>query len=165
VAAFAWRGGRLEPFAEGPSLGRFGRWAHLLGVADVEGAGRPQVVVMRTPHTNATLQVFEVAPPRLALRTERPGGPTHAFGSRNMDQVALADMAGSGHPQIAAPDGRRRRIVAMEWLGGGLLERWGYDLGGPISSNLVVADLAGGGLLDLAVADAGGNLHALLSRR
>ena len=53
----------------------------------------------------------------------------------------------------------------MEWLSGSLLERWGYDLGGPISSNLVVADLAGGGLLDLAVADAAGNLHVLLSRR
>jgi hypothetical protein len=138
---------------------------HLLGVADVEGAGRPQVVGMRTPHANPVLQVFDVAPPRLALRTERPGGPTHAFGSRNMDQAALADLGGSGHPQILAPDGRRRRIVAMEWLSGSLLERWGYDLGGPISSNLVVADLAGGGLLDLAVADAAGNLHVLLSRR
>jgi hypothetical protein len=34
-----------------------------------------------------------------------------------------------------------------------------------VASNLAVADLAGGGLLDLAVADAGGNLHVLLSRR
>jgi hypothetical protein len=165
VVAFAWRGGRLEPFAEGPPLGKFGRWMHLLGVADMEGAGRPQVVGMRTPHANGILQVFDVAPPRLALRTERPGGSTHAFGSRNMDQVALADLAGSGHPQIVAPAGRRRRVVAMEWLGGALLERWGYELGGPVASNLVVADLAGGGLLDLAVADAGGNLHVLLSRR
>ena len=165
VVAFAWRGGRLEPFAEGPALGKFGRWIHLLGVADMEGAGRPQVVGMRTPDANGVLQVFDVAPPRLALRTERSGGSTHAFGSRNLDQVALADLAGNGHPQIVVPHGRRRRIVAMEWLGGGLLERWGYELGGPIASNLVVADLAGGGLLDLAVADAGGNLHVLLSRR
>lgn len=165
VVALTWRGGHLEPFAEGLALGKFGRWVHLLGVADVEGAGRPQVVALRTPHTGGILQVFDVALPRLTLRTERPGLSTHAFGSRNLDQVAMADLDGGGHPQIVAPDKRRRRILAMEWLGGALLERWGYDLTGPIASNLVVADLAGGGLLDLAVADAAGNLHVLLSRR
>ncbi len=159
------RGGRLEPFAEGPALGKFGRWIHLLGVADLEGTGRPQVVGLRTPHIGGILQVFDVVPPRLVLRTERPGLSTHALGSRNLDQAAMADLAGSGHPQIVAPDKRRRRILAMEWLGEGLLERWAYDLAAPITSNLVVADLAGGGLLDLAVADAGGNLHVLLSRR
>lgn len=165
VLALAWRGGRLEPFAEGPTLGRFGRWTHLLGVADVEGAGRPQVVALRTPDSGGILQVFDVVPPRLVLRTERPGVSTHALGSRNLDQAAMADLDGGGRPQIVAPDKRRRRILAMEWLGGGLLERWSYELGGTIRSNLVVADLAGGGLLDLAVADAAGNLHVLLSRR
>ncbi len=165
AVAFAWRGGHLEPFAEGPSLGRFGRWLHLLGAADVEGGGRPQVVGVRTPHVDGALQVLEVAPPRLVLRSERLGISTHAWGSRNVDQAALADLGGIGHPQIVAPDRRRRRLLAMEWLGGGLLERWGYDLAAPIASNLVVADLAGGGMLDLAVADAAGNLHVLLSRR
>ena len=165
LVALTWRGGRLEPFAEGPPVGQAGRWVHLLGVGDVAGGRRPHVVSLRTPHIGGILQAFEVAPPRLVLRGERPGLSTHAIGSRNLDQVALADLNGSGRPQIVAPDRQRRKIVGVEWLGGGLLERWSYVLAGPVSSNLVVADLDGGGLLDLAVADASGTLHVLRSRR
>lgn len=165
VLALAWRGGRLEPFAEGPTFGRPGRWVHLLGVADLEGNGRPHVVVQRAPHIGGTLQSLEVQPPRLVPRVERPGFGSHAINSRNLDQVAMGDLNGDNRPQIIGPDRQRQRLLALEWLGGGLLERWSYGLGGPISSNLVIADLAGGGLLDLAVADAKGNLHVLLSRR
>ncbi len=165
VLALAWRGGRLEPFAEGPTFGRPGRWVHLLGVADLEGNGRPHIVLQWAPHVGGTLQSLEVLPPRLVPRAERPGLGSHAIGSRNLEQVAMADLNGDNRPQIIGPDRQRQRLLAVEWLGGGLLERWSYGLGGPIASNLVVADLAGGGLLDLAVADAKGNLHVLLSRR
>jgi hypothetical protein len=55
-------------------------------------------------------------------------------------------------------------LAALELTNGRWEERWAVQLGGTVQSNLLVDDLDGDGLLDLAVADRRA-LHVFLSVR
>jgi hypothetical protein len=71
-------------------------------------------------------------------------------------------MSGSGRLQIIVPRQSREVLAALELSGTRWEERWALQLGSPIQSNLLVADLDGDGLLDLVVADRRA-LHVFLS--
>ncbi len=142
ILVLGWRDAGLEFLAEGPAFGQKNRWVHVIGAADLSGDGIPELI-----------------PSAKAL-----GYSSHAVGSRNQDQAAIANMSGSGRLQIILPRQSREVLVALELSGTRWEERWALQLGSPIQSNLVVADLDGDGLLDLVVADRRA-LHVFLSIR
>ena len=73
-------------------------------------------------------------------------------------------MSGNGRLQIILPRQSRDVLAALELSNGRWEERWALQFAGPVQSNLLVHDLDGDGLLDLAVADRRG-LHVFLSVR
>ncbi|HUO63059.1 MAG TPA: hypothetical protein VMT97_05120, partial [Terriglobales bacterium] len=83
---------------------------------------------------------------------------------RNQDQAVIADMSGNGRLEVILPRQSRDALAALEVSNGRWEERWALQLVGPVQSNLLVDDLDGDGLLDLAVADRRG-LHVFLSVR
>lgn len=163
VSALAWDGGRLIPVAEAPAFGRSNRWTNLVGAADLDGDGVPEVLTVHTPHTGGVLAAYHRKDAALVAVARAPGYSSHAIGSRNQEEAALADLNGNGHPEVVLPRQSRDTLAGLELAGGQFVERWTYHLRGAIASNLVIADLDGDGLLDLAVADAHG-LHVLLSQ-
>jgi hypothetical protein len=164
VAAFSWDGSRIVPFAEAPAIGRPNRWTNLLGAADLDGDGVVEVLTVHTPHIGGVLTAYHRKEAALVPVAHARGYSTHAIGSRNQDQAAVADLDGNGWAEVILPRQSRDTLAGLELAGHEFVERWTYRLRGPIASNLVIADLDGDGLLDLAVADTKG-LHVLLSRR
>lgn len=163
VAALAWNGSRLVPFAEAPALGRQNRWTNVLGAADLDGDGVPEVLTVHTPHIGGVLTAYHRKDSALVAVAHASGYSSHAVGSRNQDQAAVADLNGNGRPEVILPRQSRDSLAGLELTGAQFVERWTFRLRGTISSNLVIADLDGDGLLDLGVADTHG-LHVLLSR-
>jgi hypothetical protein len=153
----------LAVIAEGPPVGAGFRWTHVLGAADLAGDGVPLVLAVRTPHLGGVLTAYRRRGRVLVPVAQAAGYSSHALGSRNLEQAVLADLDGNGRPEVILPRQSRRALAGLELAGTRFLERWGLDLAGPLSSNLVVADLDGDGLLDLALGDARG-LRVLLSR-
>ena len=164
ILVLGWRDAGLEFLAEGPAFGQKNRWVHVIGAADLSGDGIPELIAVNTPHLTGVLVAYNRRAASLIPSAKALGYSSHAVGSRNQDQAAIANMSGSGRLQIILPRQSREVLVALELSGTRWEERWALQLGGPIQSNLVVADLDGDGLLDLVVADRRA-LHVFLSIR
>jgi len=164
ILVLGWRDASLEFLAEGPAFGQKNRWVHVIGAADLSGDGIPELIAVNTPHLTGVLVAYNRRAAALIPSAKALGYSSHAVGSRNQDQAAIANMSGSGRLQIILPRQSREVLAALELSGTRWEERWALQLGGPIQSNLVVADLDGDGLLDLAVADRRA-LHVFLSSR
>jgi hypothetical protein len=162
VLALSRSEGRWELLALARPIGQPRRWEHTIGVGDLDGSGTPTVVSVRTPHVGGVLQALRRKGSGLEIIARRPGVGSHVLGSRNMDQVAIADLDGNGRPEVVVPVQARDAVLGVELAGNRFVDRWRLPLGGPIISNVVVADLDGDGRLDLAVADAAG-LRVFLS--
>lgn len=164
VLVLGWRDAGLEPLAEGPAFGLSNRWAHVIGAADVTGDGIPELLAVNTPHYSGVLVAYERRAASLIPLAKALGYSSHAFGSRNQDQAVIADMSGNGRLEVILPRQNRDVLAALELSSGRWEERWALQLTGPPQSNLLVDDLDGDGLLDLAVADRRA-LHVFLSVR
>ena len=164
VLVLGWREAGLEPLAEGPAFGLSRRWAHVIGAADVTGDGIPELLAVNTPHYSGVLVAYERRASSLLPLAKALGYSSHSFGSRNQDQAVIADMSGNGRLEVILPRQGRDVLAALELTSGRWEERWALQLGGPVQSNLLVDDLDGDGLLDLAVADRRA-LHVFLSVR
>jgi len=164
VMALGWREGGLERLAEGAAFGQSNRWVHVIGAADLSGDSIPELIAVNTPHLAGVLVAYERRGNVLVPTAKALGYSSHALGSRNQDQAAIADMSGNGRLQIILPRQGRDMLAALEMSNGRWEERWALQLAGPVQSNLLVHDLDGDGLLDLAVADRRG-LHVFLSVR
>jgi len=164
VMALGWREGGLERLAEGAAFGQSNRWVHVIGAADLSGDSIPELIAVNTPHLAGVLVAYERRGNVLVPTAKALGYSSHALGSRNQDQAAIADMSGNGRLQIILPRQSRDVLAALEMSSGRWEERWALQLAGPVQSNLLVHDLDGDGLLDLAVADRRG-LHVFLSVR
>ena len=164
VLVLGWRETGLEPLAEGPAFGLSNRWVHVIGAADVTGDGIPELLAVNTPHFSGVLVAYERRAASLVPLAKALGYSSHALGSRNQDQAVIADMSGNGRLEVILPRQSRDVLAALELSNGRWEERWALQLTGPVQSNLLVDDLDGDGLLDLAVADRGG-LHVFLSVR
>jgi len=164
VLVLGWREMGLEPLAEGPTFGLSNRWVHVIGAADVTGDGIPELLAVNTPHFSGVLVAYERHAASLIPLAKALGYSSHVLGSRNQDQAVIADMSGNGRLEVILPRQSRDVLAALELSNGRWEERWALQLVGPVQSNLLVDDLDGDGLLDLAVADRRG-LHVFLSVR
>lgn len=164
VLALSRTEGRWDLLALGRPIGQPRRWEHTVGVADLDGSGAPTVVSVRTPHAGGVLQALRRKGSGLEIIARRPGVASHVLGSRNLDQAAVADLDGNGRPEVVVPATKRDALLGVELAGNRFVDRWRLSLGGPVISNLVVADVDGDGRLDLAVADATG-LRVFLSAK
>ena len=164
VLVLGWREGALEPLAEGPAFGLNHRWVHVIGAADVTGDGIPELLAVNTPHVSGVLVAYERRAASLIPVSKALGYSSHALGSRNQDQAAIADLSGNGRLEVILPRQSRDGLAALELSSGRWEERWFLHLGASVLSNVVVDDLDGDGLLDLAVADRRA-LHVFLSVR
>jgi hypothetical protein len=164
LLALALRDGRLVPVAESPPASEGNRWIHPVGVADLYGADGAEVVAVRSPHFGGVLTAYRLRGTSLVpvAQTGSIAYGSHALGSRNLEQAWVADLNGNGRPEVVLPRQSRETVAGLELQGERFVERWSLGLRSPLQSNLLIADLDGDGLLDLALADRGG-LHVYLS--
>lgn len=122
VAVYGLRGARIEQIAEGPAVGIPNRWLNIIGIADVNGDGRNDIVYVQTPHLNGLVRVlgFNLGPMREIASIE--GYTNHLIGSRELDMALIGDFARSGSADIAVPTRDRRSLALLGFRKGKLVE-------------------------------------------
>lgn len=122
VAVYGLRGAQIEQVAEGPAVGIPNRWLNIIGIADVNGDGRNDIVYVQTPHLSGLVRVlgFNLGVMREIASLE--GYTNHIIGSRELDMALIGDFARSGRADIVVPTRDRRNLALLGFRNGKLVE-------------------------------------------
>jgi hypothetical protein len=145
------RRGRLQALAETPAIGLPNRWLNPLGAADVDGDGRPDVLLVITPHIGGTLVVYHYGERGLAEKWRLAGFSNHVIGSRELTLHAFHDVDGDGTLDVIVPSANRRELRILSFADGQSREFKPIGLPAPVTGNFILESgsltvpLAGGG--------------------
>jgi len=141
LMALGVRGNALVPLAETPALGARFSWLNPVGVADVDGDGRPEVLVGQRPHSSGTLVVYRYRDGSFVETQRLPGVSNHQVGSRENGLHALLDMNGDGLPELIVPSSDRTALRAISFSHDGIpLEFTRIQLPSPAAGDFEVED-------------------------
>lgn len=140
LLALGVRDGRLVPIAETPPIGRAHRWLNPVGVADVDGDGRKDVLVVLTPHIGGTLVVYGFGPAGFVEKARVDGFANHVIGSRALGLSALLDVDGDGIADAVVPTADRSRLRVLSFAGGTVRELDGVALPARAAGSFAVGE-------------------------
>lgn len=138
LVALGIRGGALVPVAETPPIGRGHRWLNPVGVADVDGDGRSEVLVVLTPHIGGTLVVYGFGAGGFAEKARMGGFSNHAIGSRSLGLAAFFDADGDGVVDVALPAADRSSLRVVSFARGATRELAAIPLPGRAAGDFEV---------------------------
>jgi len=138
LMALGVRDGKLVPLAETEPIGRAGLWLNPVGVADIDGDGRLEVLVVLTPHTGGTLIEYAFDGTSFKPGHSVDGVSNHVAGSRDQGMSAIMDINGDGVADVVVPASDRRSIRAFAFDEKKPLEFFRIGLPARASGNFVV---------------------------
>jgi len=138
LVALGVRDGKLVLVGETDPIGGRHRWLNPVGVADVDNDGRPEVVVVLTPHIGGTLVVYRFEGGRFYERGRIGGVSNHRIGSRALGLAAFVDIDGDGILELVIPSQDRLALRAIGLHNGIPLEQVRINLPSPASGDFEV---------------------------
>jgi len=142
----------ITPLAQTAPLGRPNRWLNPLGAADLDGDGRPEIVLVERPHLDGRLVVLRLEGGVLREIAALAGYSSHRIGQRSLGRGALLDMARAGRAQIVVPGLSDDCLNVLALEGAELRPIGQLSCGAPFVGDFAVADMDGDGADDLVVA-------------
>lgn len=115
VMALGIRDGALVPIAESEPIGEPNRWLNPVGVADVDGDGRLELLVVLTPHMGGTLVAYRLDPSGFQITHKIRGVSNHVIGSRAMRLGAFIDVNADGIQEVIVPSADRTVLRAISF--------------------------------------------------
>ncbi|MDE5460505.1 VCBS repeat-containing protein [Bradyrhizobium sp. CSS354] len=104
--------------AETPPIGHAHAWLNPAGIADFDGDGTTDIVLVRQPHVLGILEMWSWRHDRLEKSAEVSDVSNHFIGSRSLHMSFTADFDGDGHPDLAVPDLERRTLRLIGFVAG-----------------------------------------------
>ena len=122
LAIIAVRGNGLEIIAETPPIGEHFRWLNPAGIADFDGDGKPDVALVRMPHTHGELEVWTLRDDKLVRTYRDYDVSNHAVRGVHFKLSAVADFDGDGLADLAIPSFDRRSLRVLGFRNGRVRE-------------------------------------------
>jgi hypothetical protein len=110
LAVIADRNGKYEIVAETPPLGVPNQWLDPAGIADFSGDGKPEIALVRQPHSVGALELWSLTAGTMRKLADIPDASNHVAGTRAIDMSAVADFDGDGIADLALPSFTRKRL-------------------------------------------------------
>lgn len=140
LAVHGLRAGRLTELAATPPIGTPHRWLNPVGAADLDGDGRMEVALVRTPHIGGVLEIWEWRDGGLHREATAGDVSNHAMGSPVLALHAIADLTGDGRPDLLLPDQRRTTLRLLTLTDGALAEARSVPLAAPVAGAMTVSE-------------------------
>lgn len=128
---------------ETPPIGVPFRWLNPAGAADFDGDGKPEIALVRTPHTMGELQIWGFGGSGLTLLAALEDCSNHVQGSPDMRLSAVADFDGDGIADLAVPSLDRRSLRFISFKGRRLREIHRVELPGRAAEAFVLVERQG----------------------
>lgn len=138
LAVIGRQDGRWQILAETPPIGAPRRWLNPAAVADLDGDGRMDIALVRTPHRDGLLQIWAWDRDRLELIAQAPGYANHLFGRTAQDLAAVVRLDGRARPALVIPTLDRRALAVVALEAGTLREIGRFPLPSPVATGLAV---------------------------
>jgi hypothetical protein len=116
------RGDGLQIIAETPPAGESFQWLYHAGVADFDGNGRPDIALVRQPHTIGDLEIWTLRDEKLVRTYREPDVSNQALRSPYFRLSAVADFDGDGIMDLAIPSFDRRSLRILGFRAGRVRE-------------------------------------------
>lgn len=110
LAVFSLDGDRLKLVARTEFIGKTHRWLNVAGLGDIDGDGRTDIAIVKTPHLGGPLEIWRFDGNSLHLIGSLAGFSNHVIGTRNLDLSATIDADGDGRPELLVPSADRTRL-------------------------------------------------------
>lgn len=131
LVMFRLSGGRLEASAESQAIGIPMRWLNPVGIADLDGDGRAEIVAVITPHIGGTLKVYR-RHGRVLVEVAALGGfSNHVYRSAELALSAPMSIAGKMH--LLVPDVTRLQLRVIALVDARLVETGRCALRAPVT--------------------------------
>jgi len=132
----------LEQMAVGPRMGRKNLWINPVGIGDFDLDGRPEILVVNTPHENGVLVAYQYRNGQL-VEVDRYGGiSNHAVGSPQTDMQLIQDITGDNRPDIIIPSADRETLRILTMDAGKIKEIGVLQLPSAVKTNILWVDNA-----------------------
>lgn len=118
LAVVAVQGDQVRIALETPPTGPKG-WLNPAGIADFDGDGRPDIALVRNPHTEGRLEIWTLKGGRLQRIAEENDVSNHVRGSVHLKLAAVADLDGDGIADLAIASFDRRALRMLSFRSGG----------------------------------------------
>lgn len=137
LAVVAVQGDQIRIALETAPTGPKG-WLNPAGIGDLDGDGRPDIALVRWPHTQGMLEVWTIRGNRLVRIYEGGDASNHAKGTTFLGLAAVADFDSDGVADLAVPALDRRVLRALSFKGGRMRELSRTPLPGPVVEGISV---------------------------
>lgn len=123
---------------ESDPIGQGNRWRNQLAIAPVGSAGELEIIDVRTPHIDSTVEFFRLVDRTLEQVSGIGGFTSHYIGSRNLDLGIVADADGDSVLEVVLPTGRRTQLGILRRGRVGVQTVALVDLPGRLTTNVAV---------------------------
>jgi hypothetical protein len=158
---------RLQPagialLAQSAPFGQANRWLNPVGIGDIDGDGKVEIVLVQRPHLDGRLAVLRMEDGVLREIAAIAGFSNHRLGRRFLGLSALVDVTRAGRPQIVVAGIADDCLHVLALEAGGLREIGTLSCGASFVGDFIVADVDGDAREDLIVAREKGRIEIFL---
>jgi hypothetical protein len=148
IRVYLFDGQQFTGEINSPAIGQGGRWWHQIAWGPFGPAGENELVAVRSPHVDATVQFLRLNPETntLDVAAEITGFTSHVIGTRNLDMAVAGDFNGDGQPELVIPSADRTAVAGIQHTAEGAQVVWSQPLDGRLVTNLAPATLPNGAL-------------------